>query len=387
MMVIFAVILVFGVLNCILGYRLLRFWMMLGGFLVGGGLALVVVHTMGIQEKSTMLIAALATGVVFAVIAFLIYKAGVFYPGSRYRLGGQYLFPASYQLRSIFCMYSDRRSSWFHGGEILQGSADRGYKFDRWYYGRGFPCTAWKSGRYSYGLGMSVGFAVLGMLIQFAINKPVSDEEDEETVDEESTEQIYRRNQDLRQDQSLSSLRTETWRNQYMPEDRKDRREKMAKEAKTNAMRMLDRQKVKYEAFSYECDEFIDGIHSADKIGAPYDQSFKTLVMEGKSGGYFVFVVPIEKEVDRKAAAKAVGEKTVDMIHVKDITKITGYVRGGCSPLGMKKPYPVVFDASAGEFEEIYVSGGRIGLTLKVPLADLLKVTGGKLADIIMKTE
>ena len=120
-----------------------------------------------------------------------------------------------------------------------------------------------------------------------------------------------------------------------MPEDRKDRREKMAKEAKTNAMRMLDRQKVKYEAFSYECDEFIDGIHSADK----------------------------------------------------EITKITGYVRGGCSPLGMKKPYPVVFDASAGEFEEIYVSGGRIGLTLKVPLADLLKVTGGKLADIIMKTE
>ena len=168
-----------------------------------------------------------------------------------------------------------------------------------------------------------------------------------------------------------------------MPEDRKDRREKMAKEAKTNAMRMLDRQKVKYEAFSYECDEFIDGIHSADKIGAPYDQSFKTLVMEGKSGGYFVFVVPIEKEVDRKAAAKAVGEKTVDMIHVKDITKITGYVRGGCSPLGMKKPYPVVFDASAGEFEEIYVSGGRIGLTLKVPLADLLKVTGGKLANWI----
>ena len=99
-----------------------------------------------------------------------------------------------------------------------------------------------------------------------------------------------------------------------MPEDRKDRREKMAKEAKTNAMRMLDRQKVKYEAFSYECDEFIDGIHSADKIGAPYDQSFKTLVMEGKSGGYFVFVVPIEKEVDRKAAAKAVGEKTTAMM-------------------------------------------------------------------------
>ena len=98
----------------------------------------------------------------------------------------------------------------------------------------------------------------------------------------------------------------------------------MAKEAKTNAMRMLDRQKVKYETLAYECDEFIDGIHCADITGAPYEQSFKTLVMEGKSGGYYVFVVPIEKEVDRKAAAKAVGEKAVDMIHVKDITKITG---------------------------------------------------------------
>ena len=112
----------------------------------------------------------------------------------------------------------------------------------------------------------------------------------------------------------------------------------MAKEAKTNAMRMLDRQKVKYETLAYECDEFIDGIHCADITGAPYEQSFKTLVMEGKSGGYYVFVVPIEKEVDRKAAAKAVGEKAVDMIHVKDITKITGYVRVGCSPIGMKKP-------------------------------------------------
>ena len=156
----------------------------------------------------------------------------------------------------------------------------------------------------------------------------------------------------------------------------------MAKEAKTNAMRMLDRQKVKYEALSYECDEFIDGIHCA-----PYDQSFKTLVMEGKSGGYYVFVVPIEKEVDRKAAAKAVGEKMVDMIHVKDITKITGYVRGGCSPIGMKKPFPTVFDASAGNFQEIYVSGGRIGLTLKVPVEDLLKVTGGKLANITAREE
>lgn len=159
----------------------------------------------------------------------------------------------------------------------------------------------------------------------------------------------------------------------------------MAKEAKTNAMRMLDRQKVTYETLTYDCDEFVDGMHSADLTGAPYEQSFKTLVMEGKSGGFYVFVVPIEKEVDRKAAAKAVGEKAVDMIHVKDITKITGYVRGGCSPIGMKKPFPTVFDASAGEFEEIYVSGGRIGLTLKVPVDALLKVTGGRLEDITAK--
>ena len=172
-----------------------------------------------------------------------------------------------------------------------------------------------------------------------------------------------------------------------MPEDRKDRREKMAKEAKTNAMRMLDRQKVKYEAFSYECDEFIDGVHSADKIGAPYDQSFKTLVMEGKSGGYFVFVVPIEKEVDRKAAAKAVGEKTVDMIHVKDITAITGYVRGGCSPLGMKKQFPTVIHESAEAYPEIYVSGGRIGTSIKVEPQALAKVARAKFDDIIRKAE
>ena len=159
----------------------------------------------------------------------------------------------------------------------------------------------------------------------------------------------------------------------------------MAKEAKTNAMRMLERKKISYEAFTYECDEFIDGIHSADLIGAPYDQSFKTLVMEGKSGAFYVFVVPIEKEVDRKAAARAVGEKAVDMIHVKDILKITGYVRGGCSPLGMKKNYPVVFDTSTEIFNEIYISGGRIGLTLKVPMKELLAVTNGKTADITVK--
>ena len=159
------------------------------------------------------------------------------------------------------------------------------------------------------------------------------------------------------------------------------------KEVKTNAMRILERQKIPYTYETYECDEFTDGIETADKLGYEHQYVYKTLVTTGKSGEHYVFVIPIEEEIDFKKAAKAVGEKSLEMLHLKDLTKVTGYVRGGCSPLGMKKPYPVVFDASAGEFEEIYVSGGRIGLTLKVPFADLLKVTGGKLADIIMKTE
>lgn len=159
----------------------------------------------------------------------------------------------------------------------------------------------------------------------------------------------------------------------------------MAKETKTNAMRILERQKIPYELLTYECDDFIDGIHVADKTGTPYEQSFKTLVMEGKSGEYYVFVVPIAQEVDRKAAAKAVGEKSVDMIHVKDIQKVTGYIRGGCSPIGMKKQYATVFDASAANFKEIYVSGGRIGVTLKVSVEGLLKASRGKLAAITMK--
>ena len=157
----------------------------------------------------------------------------------------------------------------------------------------------------------------------------------------------------------------------------------MAKEAKTNAMRMLDRQKVKYEAFPYECDEFIDGLHSADLIGAPYEQSFKTLVMEGKSGGYYVFVVPIEKEVDRKAAAKAVGEKSVEMLHVKDLPGLTGYIRGGCSPIGMKKKFPTFFDNSVLGKEKITVSAGVRGAQLYLSAKDLLAFVNATCAELI----
>ena len=158
----------------------------------------------------------------------------------------------------------------------------------------------------------------------------------------------------------------------------------MGKEVKTNAMRILDKNKIPYEIIQYECDEFIDGLHSAEKTGAPVEQSFKTLVMQGKSRQYYVFVLPIAEEVDLKAAARTVGEKSVEMIHVKDITAITGYVRGGCTPLGMKKQFPTILHESARIFDRIYVSGGRIGTTIIVNPDDLLSVVRGQYAYIIV---
>ena len=159
----------------------------------------------------------------------------------------------------------------------------------------------------------------------------------------------------------------------------------MGKEAKTNAMRMLDKKKISYEALTYEVDEFIDGMHCAEITGAPVDASYKTLVMQGKSKKYYVFVIPIAEEVDLKAAARAVSEKSVEMIHVKDLTAITGYVRGGCSPLGMKKAFPTVIDASARQYSEIYVSGGRIGTSIRLDPQDLARVVRATFADILAR--
>ena len=156
-------------------------------------------------------------------------------------------------------------------------------------------------------------------------------------------------------------------------------------EIKTNAMRILEKNKIPYEAIQYECDEFIDGLHTAEITGAPVEQSFKTLVVQSKE--YYVLVIPIAEEIDLKTAARAVGEKSVEMIHVKDITKVTGYVRGGCSPLGMKKLYPTVIHDSALAFEEIYVSGGRIGTTLKVNPENLAKVVKAQFKNIIAAHE
>lgn len=156
----------------------------------------------------------------------------------------------------------------------------------------------------------------------------------------------------------------------------------MGKEQKTNAMRILDKNKVNYTVNLYDCSEFIDAVTVADTLGQPYESSFKTLVAVGKSGGHFVFVIPIAAELDLKAAARAVGEKAVELIHVKDIAPLTGYVRGGCTPIGMKKAFPTVFHSTLTDFATVIISGGRIGAQILLAPADLIQVTGGKTADI-----
>lgn len=158
----------------------------------------------------------------------------------------------------------------------------------------------------------------------------------------------------------------------------------MGKEVKTNAVRILDRNKVKYELNKYECDDFKDGVSIADMLEQSYDMSFKTLVTVGKSGKYYVFAIPVDKEINMKKAAKEVGEKNIEMVHVKDINAVTGYIRGGCTPIGMKKNYPTVINESAKEHEKIIVSGGRLGLQIILKPDDLVKVTNGRYADIIM---
>ena len=157
----------------------------------------------------------------------------------------------------------------------------------------------------------------------------------------------------------------------------------MAKEQKTNAMRILDKNKIAYTVNTYECDEFVDAVTVADQLGQPYESSYKTLVAVGKSGGHYVFVVPIAEELDLKAAARAVGEKSVELIHVKEIFGLTGYIRGGCTPIGMKKAFPTVIHESVSSFDTVIISGGRIGAQILIAPADLIKVTRAKTEDII----
>lgn len=155
-----------------------------------------------------------------------------------------------------------------------------------------------------------------------------------------------------------------------------------SKDVKTNAMRILDSMKISYEHYTYECEEFIDGIQIADKLSLPHEKVFKTLVTQGSSKNYFVFVLPIEAELDMKKAAKAVGEKSVAMIHVKDINAITGYIRGGCTAIGMKKQYVTRVSDKATALPTMIVSGGRLGSQIELAPADLLRAARAEFADI-----
>ena len=157
------------------------------------------------------------------------------------------------------------------------------------------------------------------------------------------------------------------------------------KEIKTNAMRILDGLGVKYKVQSYECKEFEDGGKVADELGLPHEKVYKTLVCQGAGKGYFVFVIPIDEELDLKKAARSVGEKSVEMIHVKDIKNVTGYVRGGCTAIGMKKQYPVRIEQEAQALSDIYVSAGQIGCQMNLKPEELKAACKGEWADISRK--
>lgn len=143
---------------------------------------------------------------------------------------------------------------------------------------------------------------------------------------------------------------------------------------KTNAMRILDAHKIHYEYFEYDNDQSLTGEDIAKILNENPAKCFKTLITEGKPHEFYTFLVPVNKELDLKKAAASVNEKSVSMIPFKDLLKVTGYIHGGCSPLGMKKNYKVTIDESAKNFEDIYLSGGKVGLQLKVKLSDLIDV-------------
>ena len=154
-------------------------------------------------------------------------------------------------------------------------------------------------------------------------------------------------------------------------------------EEKTNVMRILEQKKIAYQPHSYVTTDAVSGTEVAAVLGQDPKRVFKTLVTVAKSGNHYVFVIPVEKELDLKKAAKSVGEKSVEMIHVKDILKVTGYIRGGCSPIGMKKQYPTVFHESCLNNPNIIVSAGKIGYQIDLDPQTLIEFTKGKCADII----
>ena len=154
-------------------------------------------------------------------------------------------------------------------------------------------------------------------------------------------------------------------------------------EVRTNVMRLLDAAGIHYETGTYEVDENdLSGSHAADLMGIDHDQMYKTLVLKGEKKGYLVCCIPVDEELDLKKVAKAAGEKKVEMIHVKDINAITGYIRGGCTAIGMKKQYVTRIDESAQALEKMIVSGGKLGMQLELAPQDLAKAANAEFADI-----
>lgn len=156
----------------------------------------------------------------------------------------------------------------------------------------------------------------------------------------------------------------------------------MAKEDKTNVMRVLDGKKISYSSHMYEPDATLSGAEIAAILGEEADKVFKTLVTRGKTGAYYVFVIPVEKELNLKKAAKAVSEKSVAMIPQKELLPLTGYVHGGCSPIGMKKTFPTVIHETAKNYEKIFFSAGKVGYQVEVAVTDLERVIRYTLEDV-----
>ena len=159
----------------------------------------------------------------------------------------------------------------------------------------------------------------------------------------------------------------------------------MAKVEKTNVMRILDQKKINYKSYEYSDTEAISGVEVAEVLGENPNQVFKTLVTVGATKANYVFMIPVHKELDLKKAAKAVGEKSIAMIKSKELLPLTGYIHGGCSPIGMKKQFRTVVDMSSTDFETIIFSAGKIGFQVDVALADLQKVVRCEMADVVIE--
>lgn len=154
------------------------------------------------------------------------------------------------------------------------------------------------------------------------------------------------------------------------------------KDEKTNVMRILEQKKISYQSYNYLNTGAVSGVEVAQALGENPDVVFKTLVTEGKSGEHYVFVIPVEKELNLKKAAKSVGEKSIEMIRQKELLPLTGYIHGGCSPIGMKKQFITTVDKNAENYEKIIFSAGKIGYQVEITLEDLKKVIHFQVAEV-----